>query len=236
MKSKRVIEDLDAIEPPRGSYRRDADIRFKWEGERMRLLRSRGIDGYAFSLARNPFVVEDSVVRIEPKAVEWLPENCDVKSISVKKQIASLDALLAHPLKGNGITCISSYPSDTRAKLLAANIVDRAIELQIKGAVRGKAYPLWHRLYGGFNDPLRDNRELDPCSMLVLTNIGPDSTPQKLEKLRDLLERYDNIPKVVVVNGTDPVTFFAEKMRLPLKHAIFIDSGVRPKHGSILDI
>ena len=235
-KKRRDIEDLEAIEPPRGTYQKDLDINFRWDNERVRLMKTRGVDGYAFSLARSPFVVEDCLTRIEPKQVEWLPESFDLKSISVKKQIAALDSLLNHPLKGSGITCITSFPSDVRAKVIAANIVNRAIDQQIKGAVRGKAYPLWHRLYGGFNDTLRDAKDLDPCSLLVLTNIGPDSTQQKLEKLRDLLERYDSIPKIVVVNGSDPVTFFAEKVRMPLKYALHIDAGIKPQQGSIMDI
>src|SRR5690606_24699313 len=101
----------------------------------------------------------------------------------------SFDTMMNNPLKGNYIACIGSYPSDTRAKVIAANIVDRAINMQQQGAVRGKAYPLWHRLYGGYSDTLRDSKELDPCSLLVLSNIGADSSRVKLEKLRDILER-----------------------------------------------
>lgn len=224
---------MEHKEPPRSDV---GGIRFQWPTDRQRLMKSRGVDGYAFSLARSPFQAEDAFVRIRPQKIEWLPEEFDVKSISIRKQIGWLNGLLARPFKGNGIVCIGSYPSDTRAKVIAANIFSNAIDHQMQGKMRGKAYPLWHRLYGGYSDSLRDLKERDPCSMLVLSNVGADSTQAKLEKLRDLLEIYDDIPKIVIVNGVDPVTFFADKVRLPLRGALYIDSGHRPTGGSILDI
>lgn len=198
----------------------------------MKLLKSRGVDGYAFSLARNPFVLEDALVRIKPQ-VKWLPEDFLLKSISIKKQINSIERVFQHPLKGNYTFAIGSYPSDVRAKLLAVNVMNRAIDAQMSGVHRGRAYPLWHRLYGNFADPLRDAKDNEPISMLVLTNVGVDSSQTKLEKLRDLLERYDSIPKVIVVNGTDPVSFFADRVRLPLNYAAYLSAEQK---ASIMDI
>jgi len=69
--------------------------------------------------------------------------------------------------------------------------------------------------------------------MLVITNVGVDSSQVKLEKLRDILEKYDSIPRIVVVNGVDPVSFFAERVRLPLKYAFYLSAEQK---ASILDI
>lgn len=197
----------------------------------MKLLKSRGVDGYAFSLARSPFVLEDALIRIKPK-VEWLPEDFVMRSISIKKQINNIDKVLQNPLRGSYTMAIGSYPSDTRAKLLAANFMNRAIDAQIGGLHRGRAYPLWHRLMGNFKDPLRDG-ETEHFSMLVLTNVGIDSSQVKIEKLRDILEKFDNVPKIVVVNGGDPVSFFAEKVRLPLNYAFYLSAEQK---ASIMDI
>lgn len=216
--------------------REDIQLDFKWDAVRQRILRNRGVDGYAFSLARNPFVLEDALTRISPKPIDWLPDETVLKPMSIARQIKSADSLMNNPLRGNSITCIAGHPSDVRAKVIAANIFNRAIELQMEGAAKGKAYPLWHKLYGGFSDKLRDSDDLDPCSMLFLSNISIDSTAPKLEKLRDLLEKYDNIPKVVIVNGCDPITFFASKVRMPLRHAIYVDAAAKDTPISIMDI
>lgn len=210
------------------------EIDFKWEGSRQRLMRSRGVDGYAFSLARNPFDIEKAVTRISPKHIPWLPEETVLKPHSPQKQLKGLEAMLNNPFKGNYIACFGGHPSDVRAKVVAANIFDKALTMQAEGAARGKGYPLWHRLTGGYADELRDNKEREPISLLVITNVGSDSTAIKLEKLRDLLEIYDAIPKIVIVNGCDPVSFFAEKVRMPLRYALFVDAAVRT--SSILDI
>lgn len=216
--------------------REDIGLDFKWDGVRQRLMRNRGMCGYAFSLARSPFVLEDSLTRIAPKEIEWLPEETVLKPISIARQIKSADAMFRNPLRGNYIACIAGHPSDVRAKVIAANIFSRAIDMQIEGAARGKSYPLWHKLYGGFGDKLRDSEELDRCSMLFIANVSFDSTAPKLEKLRDLLEKYDTIPKVVVLNGGDPLTFFASKVRMPLRHALYVDSAAKDTPISIMDI
>lgn len=231
---KEVISDVPPRSGKSGTKKRDdlLPIDFKFDTERVKLLKSRGVDGYAFSMARSPFVMEDALVRIKPQ-VQWLPDDFLLRSISVKKQINGIDRVLQHPLHGSYTMAIGSYPSDVRAKVLALNIMNKAIDAQMSGSQRGRAYPLWHRLYGNFQDPLRDSKEPEHISMLVITNVGVDSSQVKLEKLRDLLERYDSIPRIVVVNGVDPVSFFAERVRLPLKYAFYLSAEQK---ASILDI
>ena len=77
---------------------------------------------------------------------------------------------------------------------------------------------------GGFYDELLDEKTRRNISMLIIANVGLDSTPQKIGKVRDLLEKYDHIPRIVVVNGSDPVTFFAEKIRMTMQFAVFLNS------------
>lgn len=210
----------------------ELNLEFRFDTERQKLLKSRGVDGHAFSFARAGFNIEDSLVRIRPD-IKWLPEDFVIKSISVRKQALNLEKVLNNPLRGNYIAAIGSYPSDSRAKLVAANIMNQAMSQQMKGVHRGRAYPLWHKVFGGRFDPIRDSREHEHLSMIVLSNVSHDSTPDKLEKLRDLLEKFDSIPRIVVVNGGDPVTFFAEKVRMPLNYAFYISAEQK---ASIMDI
>lgn len=207
-------------------------LKFKFDTQRMKILKNRGVDGSPLSLARSPFSLDDALVRIRPETT-WLPEDFNMKAITVKRQVSDLDKLLNNPLHGSYIAAIGSYPSDVRAKLLALNLFNNAIDMQMQGSHRGKAYPLWHRLYGNLGDPVRD-KEQEHISMLVITNVGADSSNIKLEKLRDLLEMYDNIPRIVVVNGTDPVSFFAEKIRKELRYAFYLNAEIKPQ-SSLLE-
>lgn len=264
---KDFLQDLDnelqSVDPKslRSPTAKDGEVQldFRFANDRQKLLKSRGVDGYPFSLARSPFVLEDALVRIKPvvldvqalakktaneqrdaiallqskHAITWLPEEFVMRSVSVKKQIANVQKVLENPLRGSYTMAIGSYPSDTRAKLLALNFMNKAIDAQQSGQHRARAYPLWHTLYGSNWDSLRDSREEEHFSMLIITNVGMDSSTTKLEKLRDLLVKYGNVPKIVVVNGCDPVTFFAEKVRLPLNYAFYLSAEQK---ASIMDI
>jgi len=70
----------------------------------------------------------------------------------------------------------------------------------------------WHSVYGGYHDPLRDDpdfakKALENCGLLVIGNIAINSVPVKIEKVRDLLTKYSDIPRIVATGGVDPVVF-----------------------------
>lgn len=208
---------------------------FRLSSERVKLLRARGADGHAFSLLRKPFTLVDALESISPLVPEWLPEDFRMPGTSVKRQIDGASKLLSNPLHGAPIICIGSMPSDTRAKFFALSIMNAAVEQMLAGSHKGRTMPIWHKVMGGYYDSIRDDKERPHYSMLILSNVGRDSTPQKIEKVRDLLEMYDSIPRIVVVNGCDPVTFFAEKIRLSLRYAFMLNAkDARPT--SIMDI
>lgn len=81
----------------------------------------------------------------------------------------------------------------------------------------------WHSLYGGFKNPLLDKEGLPP-TLLILHNLTPDSTNSKIEKARDLLEHFRNIPRIVVTAGVDPMTFFVNRLYLPLNSLFYAHS------------
>lgn len=202
-------------------------LNFAFAPQRQQLLKSLGVDYTCLLGKRNTFDVLSSLVRIKPRL-----EYEDVrlrKTISIKRQASTIARLLENPLHGAPTICISSYPTDLRAKLLACQIMNAAID-QHNSRTRkhGHTLPKWYKVYGGYKDYLRDlerGKERDsgdyPC-MLILTNVLPDSTPMKLEKLRDLLEKYDDIPRLVVLSGTDPLTFFATKLQYPLHYGVYM--------------
>jgi len=200
-------------------------LNFKYTADRVKTLKMQGVDGSAFAVLRRPFLLDDALVSITPMVPDWLPEDFDIPKTSVNRQIEACHKLLIDPLRGSAITCIGSMVTDDRAKFLAMSIMNEAIDMQKQGSHRGKLLPIWHRVMGGYYDELRDAKERKNISLLVIANVGPDSTPQKIEKVRDLLEKYDHIPRIVVVNGSDPVTFFASKIRMTMQNAILLNSA-----------
>lgn len=209
-------------------------LRFKFEGKRQRIMKSRGVDGVLFAGSRNAFEFDIAAVRIKPDIPGII-----VKGISVRKQANHLSALFRNPLRGHPIIGIGSFPSDLRARMLALNIMERAIAAQ-DAAKRGRLairdYPLWHKVYGGLGDPLRDKGLPDNPSMLIISNVDKDSTAFKIEKVRDILEQNTHIPRIVVVSGSDPMSFFAQKLHMPMDHGFYIGADNREGKSSILDI
>lgn len=78
--------------------------------------------------------------------------------------------------------------------------------------------PLLWPLYGGSHDRLRDRDEfrsgIGDVGMLILTNLADNSSREKIEKCRDLLTMYADVPRVVTVAGCDPLTFAIEQLRM----------------------
>lgn len=188
---------------------------------------ARGVPPQDLPTKRVKIDIEKTLVRIEPQ-ITGVP----LRTISPAKQYKVLCSVLDHPLRSAYTIGISSFPSDARAKHLAITIMHRAI-LAYKSATRrrnGLALPLWHRVYGGFNDVLRDKQVDTPC-MLIISNIGVESTPSKIEKVRDILEKFSNIPRIVVMGGDPPCNLFANKLHFPMKAGFYLgpDNYVRTR-------
>jgi hypothetical protein len=181
-----------------------------------RLVLSRGVP--SSDLIASKFEVTDSFVKI-------VPELPGIKSsvVSANKQIKAFTSILEKPLKGAYTLGISSYPSDARAKHVALAVMKSAIlKHQSLHNKQGKSLPLWYRVYGGFTDNLRDKPVHDTPCMLIITNINDDSSSIKLEKVRDLLEKFSNIPRLIVSGGQPSIQLFATKLMYPLKCGLYI--------------
>lgn len=201
---------------------------FKFDTNRQKMLSTRGADRTCFAAAREAFLLEDSLMKIKPK----LDRMIVTSAITVKQQVSALERLFAHPLHGSPIIGIGSFPTDMRAKMLAINLMNRAVDVQLtRDRKTASHFPLWHKVYGGFGDPLIDNKQ--NMSMLIISNVGVDSTAAKIEKVRDLIERYDNIPRVIVTHGTDPLSFFLTKLHVPMTYGFYLGADSK---SVVLDI
>lgn len=195
--------------------------------DRQKLLISKGVSAGDFIHSKTTKVeIEEHLVKYESNVFGVMP-----KTVGSGKQLNALEKVFAHPL-GNYVLGISSFPSDVLAKHLAISLMDKACTAwQVSKNKRGKSMPVWHRVYGGYYDTLRDRISDDRPSMLVLSNITPDLTNIKLEKIRDLLEKYNDIPRIVVMSGEDPLTFFGNRLHYPINVGILLGPHNRVEHA-----
>ena len=202
-------------------------ISHRYSKQRLDLLVSRGVD--SFSLLRNEhFLLSDNCHTIKTNIF-----GMRTKRISVAKQISAIEKLLENPLHGNYVLGISGWPSDLRAKQIAIQLMAYAITVQQKTknkVISSRSLPLWYRVLGGSECALRD-KPLDPLpSMLIITNITYNSSNTKMEKVRDLLEIYSDIPRIVVMGSeVDPLSLFSSRLYYPIKLGLFVgpESKVR---------
>ena len=159
--------------------------------------------------------------RFQPMAFGLESERLHEKIIDEDVQYDSLDRFQANP-DCPMTYAVSGNPDDSKAKLFAAYLVG----LHIK---HRKSYQVeWHSVNGGFNNPLL-KPDHEP-SMIVLTNISPVSTQVKLDKVRDIVEKYQDIPKVLVISGEDPMSFMMTRLYLPFHGiAYFCEALVKRK-------
>jgi hypothetical protein len=167
--------------------------------------------------------VENSLETIKPDVFKVIS-----KTVSITKQYRVAEHLLENIERYKGVFCISSFPSDERAKFLTTSIIEKLL-LRREKSKKTIAKPLWHRVYGGFKDELRD-KHVDKPSLLVLSNVDcSNNSSVKIEKIRDILEKFEGIPIIVVLAGPDPLSFFGNVLHYPLRAGIMLGPPNRIK-------
>lgn len=161
-----------------------------------------------------------------PFAVE--SDRLNERIVDPAEQEKSLQLFLDDPTR-RMVYGVSGNPHDGKAKLFAAYLVDQHIKHRGRGS-----HVVWHTVYEGFdNKLLREYDEVDgksPPTLLVLTNITPNASSTRLGKVRDLLERFSDIPRIVVMAGEDPLSFFTTRLYYKINAlAYFSESLVKRK-------
>lgn len=154
-------------------------------------------------------------------------ESLVEKIISEQVQMRSLKRFLADP-SSPVIYGVGGSPDDVQAKYFAAYLVQQHIKtLGVKANVR------WITLYGDYANPhIRD--DISRPSMIVLTNLCPNSTNVKLEKARDIIEFYPDIPRIVVNAGLDPMSFLTTKLFTAVNAMAYFPLGLFKQKVSVI--
>jgi len=168
------------------------------------IMNNRGVN-YAAKLQK-PFV-------FRPTSFTSSVQGLKPKAITRDTQSQMFEAFLEDPFRP--VTyCVVSAPNDGMAKLLAAYMMQHAV------ANRKGYLPVWHDLTQSFKNPLLE--ENTHASLVVLNNVGSTSTPTKIEKCRDILTHYANIPRIVVATGCDPFMFFTQYLFMPMNACAYM--------------
>ena len=178
-------------------------LQIKLKAREKFLIRGVDVPGYIWQERPFTFAPQDFAV-----GGERLHEKIYDSEVQTNSLARFLDKPTAPHVYG-----VASSPSDARAKYFAAFLVQTFLE---------KAPPnlvvKWEALYGNtFANPALD---LEP-SLIVITGLSPNSSNTKLEKARDLLEKHSSIPRIVVLAGEDPITFFATRLYSPIHNLYF---------------
>lgn len=129
-----------------------------------------------------------------------------VKKITKAKQIQTYEAFMASNLEIPCAFGISSTPNDLTAKRMAVSVLKHYESRRIQ----------WHTLTGDYK---YSRRKLN-CELAVFANVMYDSTPYKLELLRDMLELNPHIPKIVVCSGASALELFNVKLHYPINGSL----------------
>lgn len=198
---------------------------FQFDAVRAKHLQSLGVDPQLLWGDKDEYDITDAVQDFKPKSNYFKG-----KVVSITEQLDYFANLMDNPLEVEPrITVLSSFPSDHRAKMAALNVFNNAVE-DTAGKI---AKPYWLTLY---NDRLDYEKiKAKRPNFLVITNVVMESTSYKLERLRDILEMFPKIPRIVVTGGNiDPVELFTSRIHLPVAGAV----SIGPTHvvKNILDL
>lgn len=197
-------------------------IKHNFPTKMRRMLEKSGVSHSSFLRANQTVVLEDTVVKIQAEL-----SKTKIRRLSVVRQIKSFVQIIDNPLWGSYVYVISSFPSDLRAKNIAVSIMAKAMDQFYKKKQTNKLLlkrtaPVWHNVMGGFKDSLLDQEGSPYPSLLVLANVTEDSTQLKVEKLRDLIVKFDGIPRIIVTTQIDPVSFMLGKVKHHCDYSLYI--------------
>lgn len=142
------------------------------------------------------------------------------KEIDSFIQLKSLATFIEDP-DYPGVYGVGSDPNDQIALYFAAYLAATYLSSFPRANV------VWHSL-SGYKNTLLEEGTNEKIDLLIITNVTGQSSQHRNEMLRDLLVKYAGIPRIVVMGGEDPVTFFATKLHVKLTH-LFFTSGALVK-------
>jgi hypothetical protein len=168
----------------------------------------------------------------DPQAFGVESERLNDKIVESQIQDDSLLRFMKNPTLPL-IYGVSGNPDEVQARYFAAYLAH--LHAQRLGR---EARIVWHPIYGGYRNELIDDykdkdSQYEP-TMIILCNLASNSTQGKMEKARDILERFSTVPRVVVSAGEDPLSFLSTKMYCQCNALAYFSSSLIKRRVEVL--
>lgn len=187
------------------------------------VLRSRGIPN---GINGRSFELDDHLT-----TVQWQKtERSKPRIIHRRDQNEMLETTLKHPLKGSYLYLMGTDSNESRMQSVALTIFREAYRQHLNDPLSFPVAPYWHPVYGGFEDKLRDDKNfregVGHVSMLILDNVAVNSTASKVEKVRDLVRMYEEVPRIVLVSGMNPMEFASKTLHMRPHRVLYLGEQI----------
>jgi hypothetical protein len=162
--------------------------------------------------------------RFKPTPFAPTSERLTKTIIDPSKQMRAYASWRSDPTMFDGsIYFCASEPNDQYAAYFAVHLV----QLWLKHTEKTNRVPYvrwvtcqapdWHIGRSIIEDSA-------PCELLIISNLTPNSSRSRLERVRDLTLACSSIPVILVIAGEDPISFGTQRLHLPV-NALFFHSG-----------
>lgn len=189
------------------------DTQIELDKKHVMRLRALGLNWSA--MAQRPFPLRPASFKSEIQGMK-------PKSFNQQMQLDTLQEYLDNPNRA-GIFGVASSPNDGQAKLMAGWM------MQYHLLIDHNNRPVWTDVHGQYGSEFLEHERVN-CTLIVLNNLGPGNTVIKREKTRDILERYCDLPIIIVVNGSDPFTYVTRDLNKPMNGLLWLTSGIAKVH------
>lgn len=168
-------------------------------------------------------VVPGQVWAVQPfqfNAQSFSPKanTLNAKRFTAKLQEQCLNAFITHPNKPLTYIC-ASQPDYQQAMYFAAYLAS----IHIKKIKSSNVH--WEQINNYIASDLSTESYAKP-SMIVLSVCYEDTTSYRVEKIRDIIEAFPNIPKVIVASGIDPISLAAYKLHIPVNAVYYTEDPI----------
>lgn len=128
-------------------------------------------------------------------------------------QNVSLLGFLKNPLQPV-VYGVSSQTDNVVSNFFAAFLLQKFCEL-----THSSNHVQWIRP----DDKLTDDIVRPNTACLVISGLTPNTPGFRLSRVSDILDATDKIPRIVVMTGEDPITFFATRLFYKVDRVFFHD-------------
>ncbi len=144
----------------------------------------------------------------------------DGRIVESDPQLQSYWAFVDNPTSPMTYVCAGN-PDDVKARFFAAHLAVIHTQYMLGQARTPRVY--WEQVLGGFDNPalLRED-----ASLIVLDNLSAIPNKVKYDKVRDVIAKYQRIPKILIVSGEDPVSFAATRIFSPAHGIVYFPASL----------